>query len=583
MTVEWNPASVVGPAAPRLRSNPDGTLATRTAYWIAAVTLFAVGWRLAVSEGGPSTVLTAMLVCAATGAAVALATRRLLVAVAIMAAQVMLVSIASWVKLKYMNMVLHAYDLAFYLTSWTTLTFLWDSYRLQMLGVMLAVALAIAGCTAAYRMDPVRISRRTAALALAGAIIGASLTVHVAGERRHSQFEYEGMYLSSFYRSWWETMETAWRGQLIEAAPSVNGPALRPAESCTTTEKPPHVILIHHESVVPPSILPKLAYDRRLDPFFRSDNGRDYGLRVETYGGASVLTEFSVLTGLSTYSFGGMRLFVQRLMAGKIKETLPQVLSQCGYRNVMFYPMLKSFTSADKFFGGVGINEIFDLKRQGAKRVDERDRFYYGNAMNEIGQHLIGQHLAGSSKPIFAFIETQATHWPYDQAFEPKIEVPGGGPGTHPEMHEYLRRLWLAKLDYDHLRSELARRFPNEKFLIVRYGDHHPMATRVLLGYKDGTEAEDVLLDRKSIGFLTFFAVNGVNFVPRTYDSPAILDVPYLSTVLLEAAGLPLTDAYKARQRLKAICEGQKYDCPRREQVLTFHRQLLDAGLVSAR
>ncbi len=583
MTAEWKAASAVGPAAVRSRPEPGAVLAPRTVYWIAAVALLALGCRLAVSEGGPSTALTAMLVCAATGAVVALATRRLLIAVAAMAAQVLLVSIASWVKLKYMHMVLHAYDLAFYLTSWTTLTFLWDSYRLQVLGVMLPVALAIAGCTVAYRIDPVRISRATAALGLAGCIIGASLTVNVAGERRHSQFEYEGMYLSSFYRSWWETVETVWRGQLIEAAPSLNGPALRPAESCSPTEKPPHILLIHHESVVPPAILPKLDYDRRLDPFFRSDNGRDYGLRVETYGGASVLTEFSVLTGLSTYSFGGMRLFVQRLMAGKVKETLPQVLSQCGYRNVMFYPMLKSFTSADKFFGGVGIHEIFDLKRQGARRVDERDRFYYGNALEEIGHHLISQNLAGSSKPIFAFIETQATHWPYDKAFEPKVEVPGGGPGTHPEMHEYLRRLWLAKLDYEHLRGELARRFPNEKFLIVRYGDHHPMATRVLLGYKDGTEAEDVLLDRKSIGFLTFFAVNGVNFVPRNYESPAVLDVPYLSTVLLEAAGLPLTDAYKARQRLKEICDGQKFDCPRREHVLNFHRQLLDAGLVSAR
>ena len=45
--------------------------------------------------------------------------------------------------------------------------------------------------------------------------------------------------------------------------------------------------------------------------------------------------------------------------------------------------------------------------------------------------------------------------------------IPGGGPGTHPEMHEYLRRLSMAKADYEFLKSELARRFPAERFLIV--------------------------------------------------------------------------------------------------------------------
>ena len=62
---------------------------------------------------------------------------------------------------------------------------------------------------------------------------------------------------------------------------------------------------------------------------------------METFGGASWLTEFSVLTGLSTYSFGGMRQFVQQIMAGKVKDSLPHALARCGYRNVVFYPMLR--------------------------------------------------------------------------------------------------------------------------------------------------------------------------------------------------------------------------------------------------
>jgi hypothetical protein len=240
--------------------------------------------------------------------------------------------------------------------------------------------------------------------------------------------------------------------------------------------------------------------------------------------------------------------------------------------------MLKGFLSAERFFKGVGIDDIFDLKRQRARRVDERDQFYYGNALDEMGAHF-----KSSSKPMFAFIETMATHWPYNVVYEPQLAMRGGGKGTHPEMHEYLRRLGMAQLDYGWLRAELKRRFPGEPFLIVRYGDHHPMSTRLLLGFGEGTDAEDVLLDRNSIGFRTFFAVNGVNFAPRDYSSPPILDVAYLSTVLLEAAGVPLSDAYKKRRMLVEACGGRSFDCVRSDLVLGFHRQLLDSGLVAAR
>jgi phosphoglycerol transferase MdoB-like AlkP superfamily enzyme len=577
MSVSPLPAPADRRDTPCSRPAPRALLAPRTVQAISILVLLAIVLRLYVSEGGLSTVL-ALFVCCSTGAIVALLTRRLLIAVAVMAAQVVLVTLASALKLKYMNMVLHAYDLTFYLTSITNLSFLWDSYRVQSLMIIGALIASALVFVAAWRLDPIRISRPMAAGAVLFFSAGSIAAGSMASERRHSQFEFEGMYLSTFYRSWAETIETMWRGQLLEAAPRFDGPLLRLADSCETKVKPPHIILIHHESTAPPALFPTLSYDKGLDGFFKSDDGRSYKLRVETYGGASVLTEFSVMTGLSTYAFGGMRQFVQRLMSGKIKETIPKVMTKCGYRNVMFYPMLKTFTSADRFFKGAGIEEMFDLRAQKAKRVNERDRFYYDNVIAEIERHI-----ADSNRPLFTFVETMATHWPYDKTYEPHMEVPGGGKGTPPEIHEYLRRLWLSSIDYQHLTSELEQRFPGERFLIVRYGDHQPMATRMLLGFDEQTEAEDVAIDRSSVGFLTFFAVNGVNFVPKPFYSPPTLDVPYLSTVLLEAAGLPLSDAYKKRQKLKQMCDGHSSECHHRDQVLSFHRQLIDSGLVSAR
>lgn len=535
---------------------------------------------LAWTEGPRETVVLSILVCATIGAFIALLTRHLLLAVVLTVAQVAIITTISSLKHKYMNMVLHAYDIAYYLMSSTNLGFVVANYGRQVLVAVVVAVIGVMIATLAARADPIRVRRSVAAALLFLFAAGTTLAGLTVSERRHMLFEYQGMYVSSFYRSWAETIETLLRGQLMEAAEASSVPAmprLQPKETCLLEHKPPHVILIHHESAVQPSLFPTLQYDHRLDDFFRSDDGRFYKLRTETYGGASVLTEFSVMTGLSTYSFGGMRLFVQRLMTGKITETLPNVLGKCGYRNVMFYPMMRSFTGAERFFKSVGITDLRDASDQGATRENERDRFYYDNALAEIGRHV-----ATSRAPLFAFVETMSGHWPYDNTYEPHLDVPGGGPGTHPEMHEVLRRLWLSRLDYQYLQGELEQSFPGERFLIVRYGDHHPMATRVLLGYHDGTEAEDVLLARGSIGYQTFFTINGVRYEPL-FSSPEILDVPYLGTVLLEAAGLPLSDAHTGRKRLKNLCNGMWFDCPKREHILSFHRQLLNDGIVQAR
>ena len=117
---------------------------------------------------------------------------------------------------------------------------------------------------------------------------------------------------------------------------------------------------------MPPSLFPRLQYDRALDRFFLSDDGRLHRLRVETYGGGSWVTEFALLTGISTKAFGDMRMFVQVLMEGRLKETLPQSLENCGYRTLMLFPMSSGFLSLDRFYRSIGFSEILDRRAQGA-------------------------------------------------------------------------------------------------------------------------------------------------------------------------------------------------------------------------
>ena len=551
----------------------QGTAAwgTAAALWTGMVVFF---WQ----NEGQGYFLYTVAVTTALVAFATLLSRRALFATVLVTGVVAMTVAASSIKRATINMVAHAYDLFFYLGSSSTVSYLWSDQRRYVVGATATVAAVAVVVCLAYRFDGTRISRRwsTAAFGLSVLLVWHGATLK--GERRHMQFYFENLYVSSFYASWGETVEALWRGALLEADPhSGVAPLFTIPERCDPAAKPPHIVLIHQELVVQPSLFPTLGYDRSVEPFFRSADGTLRRLRVETYGGASWLTEFSLLAGVSTHSFGGMRQFVQTFMQNRLKDTLPQALQRCGYRNVVFYPMHKNFVSNDRFYNSIGLREIFDMRAQKARSVQERDRFYYDNALDEMGRHF-----KASPRPLFTFIQTMSAHWPYDFAFAPEASVAGGDPGTDPEMHEYLRRLSLAKVDYDYLLKELLRRFPRERFLIVHYGDHHPMATRTLLGFGSETEAEDVTLDPDSIGFVTYYAVQGVNYAVPPLPAYEMLDVSFLGSVVLDLAGLPLSDSHRERLWLMSLCEGRYYTCSRRGEILRFHRRLIDSGIVAA-
>jgi phosphoglycerol transferase MdoB-like AlkP superfamily enzyme len=576
MTTHLEPQHSRAAATPRGPMPRDWPL--RLSWSLIGLIIIALAYYHWRYEGWFETIAFAGAVTAAMLGILTFISRRLLFASGVTAAIVGMIVVAADVKHRFVEMVLHAYDIVFYLTSTATLRFLWVDQKQYLLAIAGSFIGTIVLGVYLYQRDPTRIARMFSFAAVVVCVAIALWAADAKGERRNTLFYWDNLYLSSFYSSWSETFETLMRGQLLEAAAEQSKPAFKIPASCTPSERPPHIILIHQESVVPPSYFPALGYDTSLDPFFKSFDGQLHKLRVETYGGASWLTEFSVLAGVSTYSFGGMRTFVQSLMQGKIHDTLPEALTRCGYRNTVFYPVPKDFVGNGRFYNAVGMPEIFDFKAQGAKRYNERDRFYYGNVLT-----ILKQHLAQSQQPVFSFIITSATHLPYGYAYDPDVNVPGGAPGTDPEMSEYLRRLAMAKMDFGEFRAELQKQFPGERFLIVQYGDHQPVATRMLLGFDRKLTAEDVKMPPDSPGFVTYYAIEGLNYDPPPMPGAGTIDVPYLGSILLDAARLPLSEAYSDRLRLMSLCAGRYFTCPNKPEILKFHRRLMDSGLVEAR
>ena len=211
----------------------------------------------------------AIAVTAAFASLVAFLTRRLLFASVVTASLVAVVFLVSLEKQATMNMGLHSYDLFFYLNA-DTFEFLWGDYRRYVVVVLAAVAAAIILAALTWRFDITRLSRLASGLTLVAAIGRPELSNRKQARRTtpFRLFDDGNSFVSAFYLSWSETWGTLMRGQLMEAAARTALPDFASDSQCKPSTKPPHIVLIHQESLVPPSLFPRLEYDRALDRFF---------------------------------------------------------------------------------------------------------------------------------------------------------------------------------------------------------------------------------------------------------------------------------------------------------------------------
>jgi phosphoglycerol transferase MdoB-like AlkP superfamily enzyme len=518
----------------------------------------------------------AIFVCSVTllmSSVAALATRRILLANLVTTAMVALIRAIALEKHRRMNMTLHAYDVVFYLSSPPIISFLWSHFRIQFLALLFASIASIAAASKIFHLDPTRIRRLYSLFAIAVLGTVAYISAPQSIEGHYWEHFLSDRSLTSFYSSWRDTVQVLWQAQIFDSAKTSRHEPFHASPVCDMQGDAPNIVLIHQESMLPPSMfLNESLYNTSLDGLFRSHDEKVHKLRVETYGGASWLTEFSVMTGLSTYSFGSMRAFVQAMMAGNVKMALTDRLRQCGYHTSVFYPAHRTFGSSEAFYKSIGVQEFFDIHDQKAPTIQERDRFYYENAMSHMSRHFLK-----TQQPLFTFVITMAGHQPYKSAYMPEFVTDSGSRDLDPETREWLRRVAMVDEDYAYLKAELSARFPGKPFLFVHYGDHQPTVTRPHVTFNKQTSETPA----QQTAYSTYFAIEGLNYKPPPMPEFETLDVSYLGLTLLKSAGIPLMDVDQECERLMSLCCGRYYDCVFRSEILDFHRRLIDSRLMT--
>jgi hypothetical protein len=253
---------------------------------------------------------------------------------------------------------------------------------------------------------------------------------------------------------------------------------------------------------------------------------------------------------------------------------LPHALRKCGYSTYSLYSWFGAFAGARGFQTSTGIEHFLDAKQLRTGPADT-DIFFYDHAARVIAQDQ-------SHGPVFVFVYLAANHFPWDYHYRPDL-LPGWVNAGNPfEIDEYLRRQEMSLHDYAQFKARLVREFPNEPFLLVRFGDHQPLFAKHFMDPTlDKAEVAARILRRDPRYFTTYYAVEGVNFRPVDLSSALEeLDAPYLPLVVLEAAGVPLDPTFAEQKHILGRCRGVFYLCADGAEARRFNRLLMNAGLI---
>jgi hypothetical protein len=498
--------------------------------------------------------------------------RRPAVAAALSLTIIVVLVLVSWLKHEIISVTANFLDVM--IIDRDTFSFLLDIlpglYRNIAISLLIGVPLVVL----LWRFDTMRLRPRTA---LAGfcACLAAITAVSFAQPLADWEIFLNGSYVSKFARSGVaELSSLVTHGYMESDAVVTDRLKMLPQATCAPAARPPHIIMVHDESSFDIRVASDIKVPEGYGAHFRSFDGKARQFLVESVGGPSWYTEYNVLAGLSARSFGKFAYHVTQIAAGRVERGLPTALRRCGYHTFTIYPALGAFMSARSFQAGTGVQHFLDQQSLGTNRI-EPDQFYYDAARRMIA-------LEHGKGPMFLYVYLAQNHWPWDHRWRPDLMPEWKDPGNTPVIDEYLRRQAMSARDYADLLDHLKRDFPDEPFLLVRYGDHQPdFAFSIQEPALDEAAITQRLINYDPRYFGTYYAIDAVNYQPVNMSSALdTIEGPYLPMITQELAGLPLDASFAEQKTIFERCKGLFYGCDGGAQARRFNRLLIDAGLI---
>lgn len=324
----------------------------------------------------------------------------------------------------------------------------------------------------------------------------------------------------------------------IEAADEYNSDI--DLDGVTPTGQLPDVIVIMNEAFSDLSVLTEFETNEDYMPFLRSltENTVKGNLHVSVLGGNTANTEFEFLTGCSMAFLPTGSIPYQQY----IKSETPSLASQLkslGYETFAIHPYNTKGWNRNTVYPDFGIDEsVFKINMGGQYTLARQyvtDQSCYRYFLRHIRQ-------SKSDAPKFIFNVTMQNHGSYTSTYDnfDYTAVTATGLESDVKLSTYLSLIKKSDEAMQYLIEQLEA--SDRPTIVCIFGDHQPAATvssKLLKRYGVTIDDENITeLEQRYI--VPFYIWANYDIEEVEYDA---ISVNYLATLLMQTAGLPLTDA----------------------------------------
>ena len=347
---------------------------------------------------------------------------------------------------------------------------------------------------------------------------------------------------------------------------TINSPPAKPRHQ-------PDVVAILEESTFDPHLLDVCTVPQcdlamfKTGPYTRAASP----LIVHTFGGGTWTSEFALETGLADVLFGNAGLYAPYSLAPRVEHSLPREFKAAGYRVIAIYSHSGEFLNARNAYANYGFDEFYDGTDHGLGwESTDADLF-------EVFEQIYADETqAHPDQPLFIFTLTLHQHGPHmtpleqlpapfdEPLFKGKFKPAALDDWLNLNLGNYLQRAALSSRMIESMRELLWG--SGRPTVLMHFGDHQPSFDGAMHTIPKSVPKSAGQNDSRVTYYrlLSSFPMKSM----KPYDA---LDITYLGSILLDAAGVPKDSFYQANSLLRDRCQGRYLTCNDRNLLSSYH------------
>ncbi len=317
---------------------------------------------------------------------------------------------------------------------------------------------------------------------------------------------------------------------------------LAPQQKSEPDPDQPNIIVIMSESFSDLGHIKDLKASESEMPYFNqlrnSDQTIDGYMLSPVFGGGTCNTEFEFLTGGSMIFFHDSSIPYMSYFRKPV-HSVPDLLSQQGYRSVAIHPYLRSFWNRQVVYPAMGFDEFISMESF------PEDATMINFISDQADYEMIVDQLQSKTKEerLFIFSVTMQNHFPYygtDENFEQleyHITLPDYADAESVEL--YLSMLRHSDDALKYLIEQLEAL--DEPTMLVFFGDHLPGRNKLFEPFYEahfGKPMSDLNIEETMKLYETPYLIWANYELPEIETDASRLSPNFLSQMMLSAAGV---------------------------------------------